>query len=116
MLKRGLVVFPFNVNVIYGTDSHALNRGILSQPILRSLYLSAAIEKRGLQPLLDNLRKLGGWPVLEGERWNGGDFTWKDCVYRFRKLGYSVDYFIDFGVSVDLKNNSRRLIDVRYHW
>lgn len=76
------------------------------------LFFLAAIEEKGLTPLLNNLRKLGGWPVLEGEKWNDGDFTWKDSVYKFRKLGYSVDYFIDFGVSVDLKNNSRRLIDV----
>jgi len=79
---------------------------------LSLLFLSAAIEERGLTPLLNNLKKLGGWPVLDGERWNEGDFTWKDSVYRFRRLGYSVDYFIDFGVGVDLKNNSRRLIDV----
>lgn len=65
-----------------------------------------------MRPLQENLKRLGGWPVLEGDRWNDGDFTWKDSVYRFRRLGYSVDYFIDFGVSVDLKNNSRRLIDV----
>ncbi|XP_011149286.1 neprilysin-2 isoform X2 [Harpegnathos saltator] len=84
----------------------------LAKNFYKACMNKTAIEKRGLQPLLDNLRKLGGWPVLDGDRWNDGDFTWKDFVYRFRKLGYSVDYFIDFGVGVDLKNNSRRLIDL----
>ncbi|XP_011866367.1 PREDICTED: membrane metallo-endopeptidase-like 1 isoform X1 [Vollenhovia emeryi] len=84
--------------------------------LVKNLYKACMnktlIEERGLTPLLDDLRKLGGWPVLDGARWNEGDFTWKDSVYRFRRQGYSVDYFIDFGVSVDLKNNSRRLIDL----
>ncbi|XP_011257048.1 neprilysin-2 isoform X1 [Camponotus floridanus] len=84
----------------------------LAKDFYKACMNKTAIEERGLRPLLDNLRKLGGWPVLDAERWNEGDFTWKDAVYRFRKLGYSVDYFIDFGVSVDLKNNSRRLIDL----
>ncbi|XP_014481617.1 PREDICTED: neprilysin-11 isoform X1 [Dinoponera quadriceps] len=84
----------------------------LAKDFYKACMNKTNIEKRGLQPLHDNLRKLGGWPVLDGERWNDGDFTWKDFVYKFRRLGYSVDYFIDFGVSVDLKNNSRRLIDL----
>ncbi|XP_018313637.1 LOW QUALITY PROTEIN: membrane metallo-endopeptidase-like 1 [Mycetomoellerius zeteki] len=84
----------------------------LAKDFYKACMNKTAIEARGLTPLLNNLKKLGGWPVLEGEKWNDGDFTWKDSVYKFRRLGYSVDYFIDFGVSVDLKNNSRRLIDL----
>lgn len=65
-----------------------------------------------MQPLLDILKKLGGWPVLEGDNWKDGDFNWKESVYRFRDMGYSVDYFLDFSVGVDLKNSSMRTIDV----
>lgn len=73
----------------------------------------AVIEEQGLTPLLDILRKLGGWPVLEGENWKESEFNWKDSVYKFRKMGYSVDYFIDFSIGVDLKNSTTRIIDVR---
>lgn len=58
------------------------------------------------------LKSLGGWPVLEGDKWNDADFTWKDSVYKFRTAGYSVDYFIDFSISTDLKNTTMRAIDV----
>ena len=57
------------------------------------------------------LKKLGGWPVLEKD-WNEGEFSWKDSVYKFRKEGFSVDYFIDFSVTTDLKNTTVRIIDV----
>lgn len=70
------------------------------------------IASRGHKPLLDLLEKLGGWPVLEGPNWKVGDFDWKETVYKFRKFGYSVDYFIDFSIGVDLKNSTVRIIDV----
>lgn len=75
--------------------------------------ISAAIEKQGLDPLLNILQQLGGWPVLEGDNWNETGFDWKESVYKFRNMGYSVDYFIDFSVGVDLKNSTKRIIDVR---
>ena len=33
-------------------------------------------------------------------------------VYRFRAAGYSVDYLVDFSVTTDLKNSSRRILDL----
>ena len=47
-----------------------------------------------------------------GDKWIENDFTWIDSVYRNRKKGFSVDYFIDFTVGVDLKNSTKRVIDV----
>ncbi|XP_050430233.1 neprilysin-2 isoform X2 [Adelges cooleyi] len=70
------------------------------------------IEKQGLGPIKNMLKSLGGWPVLEGDSWNGSGFTWKDSVYKFRTAGYSVDYFIDFSISTDLKNTTSRAIDL----
>lgn len=72
----------------------------------------AAIEEKGLEPLQIILKKLGGWPVLDGDSWNDGDFDWRSSIYKFRDAGYSVDYFIDFSIGVDLKNSTQRLIDV----
>lgn len=69
------------------------------------------IEESGLQPALTLLKRLGGWPVLENN-WSEGDFSWKESVYRFRKEGFSVDYFIDFSVTTDLKNTTVRIIDI----
>lgn len=79
-----------------------------------TIFLIEKIEKQGLGPIKEMLKKLGGWPVLEGESWNESEFTWKDSVYKFRTAGYSVDYFIDFSISTDLKNTTARAIDVSY--
>ncbi|XP_058798010.1 neprilysin-2-like [Phymastichus coffea] len=58
------------------------------------------------------LNNLGGWPVLDGKSWNESAFDWKKSVVQFRNTGYSINYFIDFEINVDMKNNSRRLIDL----
>lgn len=79
---------------------------------MRSFCFTALIESRGLTPLFNILKEMGGWPVLDGAMWNENDFTWIQSVYRFRKFGYSVDYFFDFSIGIDLKNSTVRKIDV----
>ena len=37
------------------------------------------IEEIGLTPLLDLLKKFGGWPVLE-DNWNEENFNWYDIL------------------------------------
>ena len=80
--------------------------------IILLLWSAALLQNKGLEPIQQILKKLGGWPVLEGDAWDPSAFTWKDSVYRFRKHGYSVDYFIDFSVTTDVKNSTYRIIDV----
>lgn len=74
----------------------------------------ARIEEQGLEPLHRILKDLGGWPVLMKDAWVEDDFNWKESVYKFRKVGYSIDYFIDFSIGIDLKNNTRRILDVSF--
>ncbi|KAI5708639.1 hypothetical protein M8J76_000107 [Diaphorina citri] len=66
------------------------------------------IELQGLDHMKSILKQLGGWPVLEGGSWDEGSFTWEDSVYKSRRYGYGVDYFLAFGVGVNLKNNTER--------
>jgi len=72
----------------------------------------ALIEERGLKPLVDIQEEMGGWPVVKGDAWDESKWTWQQSVKDFRKRGYSTDYIFDFSVGTDLKNSSRRIIDV----
>ncbi|XP_015116946.1 neprilysin-2 isoform X2 [Diachasma alloeum] len=84
----------------------------LAKNLYKSCMNKTAIEAQGLKPLLSILQKLGGWPVLEGDQWNEETFNWIQSVYKFKDLGYSVDYFLDFSIGVDLKNSTKRVIDL----
>lgn len=84
----------------------------LTKKLYQACMNKTLIEMDGLTTIKEILKELGGWPVLEGDMWNEGNFDWRKSVYKFRKAGYSVDYFIDFSVGIDLKNSTRRIIDV----
>lgn len=71
------------------------------------------IEERGVEPLKNIYKILGGWPVLEGSEWDQtSSWTWIKSVKDFRKAGYSMDYIFDFSVGIDLKKSDSRTIDV----
>ena len=73
---------------------------------------AARAEELGLQPLKEILQEFGGWPVVQGDSWDEESFVWYNNVYEFRRVGYSIDYLIDFSITTDLKNSSYRTIDV----
>ena len=84
--------------------------------LVKSLYQSCMnqgmIEQRGLTTLKNILKKLGGWPLLEGENWDQEGFRWFNMVYKFREVGFSADYLVDFSVTADLRNSSWRILDL----
>ncbi|KAJ8918489.1 hypothetical protein NQ315_008186 [Exocentrus adspersus] len=84
----------------------------LTKKLYRACMNKSLIENEGLDTMHSILTELGGWPVLEGPMWRESDFDWRKSVYKFRRVGYSVDYFIDFSVGVDVKNSTRRIIDL----
>ena len=46
-------------------------------------------EKLGVKPLQKMLKRLGGWPVLEGDHWShGNSFRWYDHVLKMASKGY----------------------------
>ena len=70
------------------------------------------IEERGTKPLLNIHETLGGWPVVKGDSWDESKWNWIKSVQDFRKNGYSTDYILDFSVGTDLKNSTKRIIDI----
>lgn len=101
-------------------------RGILSEPLqvndsksmrLAKNFNSAclneqAIEKRGLTPLIEMLDEFGGWPVLQGNTWSDDNWSWTDIIKKFRRIGMDTDFIFSLSIESDLKNSSRRILDV----
>ena len=69
-----------------------------------------AINDKGLEPLRKILNEIGGWPVLEGEKWNGDDFNVWDMSIKFLSMGYSNDYIASAYIYADAKNNTNRVL------
>ncbi|XP_003739567.2 neprilysin-2 [Galendromus occidentalis] len=83
---------------------------------LKYLYQSCVntthLDNLGEEPLQKILRDLGGWPVIEGNRWNESAFDWLDIIIKFRDLGFSHDIIFDLSVIPDFRNNTQYLIDL----
>lgn len=77
-----------------------------------NFYNTELIEANSEKEFLEILKKLGNWPVLEGQSWNETDFEWQNTIKKFVDTGYSNSYFVYFDIVPDPKNNSYRMISV----
>uniref|UniRef100_A0A1A9X1W5 Neprilysin, neutral endopeptidase 2 n=1 Tax=Glossina brevipalpis TaxID=37001 RepID=A0A1A9X1W5_9MUSC len=85
----------------------------LPNALYKACMNKTLIEQLGGKPIADISELLGGWPVVKGDMWDTKDkWTWQEAVKNFRRLGLSMDYIIDFSISVDFKNSTRRIIDL----
>ncbi|XP_022169537.1 neprilysin-11-like [Myzus persicae] len=84
----------------------------MAKLLYKSCMDKEKIEMDGLRPFKKMLKSLGGWPVVEGEKWSYDELTWKDIVYKIREAGYSVDYLIRFSIGIDSKNSAMRAIEL----
>lgn len=92
------------------SDSEPFN---LAKRLYRACMNKTLIEDRGLKPLIGITDKLGGWPVVLGDKWDPkSEWSWTWAVKEFRKVGYSMDYIFDFSIGIDLKKSTSRIIDV----
>ncbi|CAG0890073.1 unnamed protein product [Darwinula stevensoni] len=84
--------------------------------VVKTMYAScmnqSQINLLGLDVLKDVLDRIGGWPVVLGSEWNDLHFTWSSLMYEYRKMGFSIGYFIEFSVAGDMKNSSRNILKI----
>lgn len=116
-----------NIFVTLGDELTMKLRQILEEPVseqeikvfrqAKELYMTCknkdVIEKRGEQPLLDLLKRLGGFPVLE-DRWDEHSFYWPETIKALRREGLYLDTIVDLSISIDVTESTRRRIDVSF--
>ena len=83
---------------------------------MKFVFNVARIEEVGLKPLQEILHEFGGWPVVVGDVWDENNFVWYEMIYKFRRLGYSIDWLIYLTVTSDMKNSTARIIEVTFYF
>ncbi|KAG8276610.1 NEDD8 protease nep2 [Homalodisca vitripennis] len=68
------------------------------------------LDARGVGPALNIIKGAGGWPVLGN--WKRKNWNILDTYIRLRKFMVGEDSLFQIYVEVDMKNNSRRIIQV----
>ncbi|KAF2903630.1 hypothetical protein ILUMI_02562 [Ignelater luminosus] len=82
--------------------------------LMKTLYNmcmnTTAIESDSIPYFLKLLKDMGGWPLLEDNKWNENNFDWKQLLYKLRKHAANTDYFISLRIGTESINSSRRII------
>ncbi|KAF5283678.1 hypothetical protein FQA39_LY17253 [Lamprigera yunnana] len=69
-------------------------------------------DMQGNATALSIFKELGGWPLLEGAKWNESGFKWTDMIYKLRQRGAPCGFFIRISLGRNDRGQSRRYIHV----
>ena len=58
------------------------------------------IERESLREVKELMKRLGGWPVLEGEDWKEREFKWWELEIKAHKEGLSIGYIININIGI----------------
>jgi len=88
-----------------------------SYQLARDYYKSCTNEEKreelGIKPILDKLKLFGGWPVVDGKKWQQEDsFKWWEWNYEMNRAGFGSSSLVSVGIGVDSKNTSWRVITI----
>lgn len=70
--------FQIQDSLAAGPALSDLNGFKSAKTFYKSCMDEESIEKLGVQPLIDLTKSLGGWPVIENNRWNESSWNWYD--------------------------------------
>lgn len=76
--------------------------------LYKSCMNADILEQRQLEPLYRLLESLGGWPVLDGDKWDASKFDWLELAAKLRL--YNNDVLINQWVGPDIKNSDENVI------
>ncbi|XP_018579477.1 neprilysin-2-like isoform X2 [Anoplophora glabripennis] len=54
-----------------------------------------AIDEEGLEPFMNLLGELGGWPILEGQNWKEEDFKLNEFIIKCMEFGLPFQWFFE---------------------
>lgn len=79
---------------------HDVNAEQKAKSLYKSCMNAEILEQRNLEPLHRLLRALGGWPVLDGDKWDASKFDWLELAAKLRL--YNNDVLINQWVGLQM--------------
>ena len=82
----------------------------LAKNFYKSCMDTDGLENLGVTPMLNSLKHLGGWPLLEGDNWRSDNYQWWEQEYQKSQEGFYSNNIVTLRVETDTKNSSKRSI------
>jgi len=99
---------------IFETENSATDPKVYGS--VRNFYQTCmdkdTIEKNSVNDLKEIVAKLGGWPVVEGEKWSGENFQWHKLSVQASDEGLNSDRMISIGIGTDSKDSEKRILEI----
>lgn len=84
--------------------------------LVKNFYKSCkdvdTINKIGIDRVVEKMKYLGGWPVVKSHDWNEKTWFWQKAMQDIELIGFTSNYLFNYGLSVDLKESSKRILVV----
>jgi len=81
---------------------------------VRNFYKScmneSLINDNSRKDLMKIVNELGGWPILQGEKWSGEKFVWQKQEEAANRLGLDTGKLLHFGIGTNNDNSTQRIL------
>ncbi|KAF2884565.1 hypothetical protein ILUMI_21604 [Ignelater luminosus] len=91
-------------------DEHKVVK--ISKMFYKNCLNETKIKEESLWNVKGVITKLGGWPVIEGTKWDESRFWWIQTCFQLRRLGYFYASLLDISVVVDPADKDRSIYKV----
>lgn len=82
--------------------------------LVKNLYRSC-MDITGIKllpPTLDMLKKMGGWPLLEGDSWKAEGFQWEEFMSKVEEETGLTTSFFSVSITFDKDNSSKHILEI----
>lgn len=93
-----------------GDNDHEIVK--IEKTMYNACMNETAISKNSFNIIKDVLKAAGGWPVIEGHKWNETKFDWLQTSYKLRKMGYKHSSILDISIDIDPKDENKFIYKV----
>jgi len=71
------------------------------------------IKNSGKREVLQIVEKLGGWPLLQGQKWSGEKFFWQNQAEMAKRLGINIfGKLLQISIGVNNNNSAERMLEI----
>lgn len=93
-------------------QSDELHAFILAKQFNKMCLDEKGRNQTGVNPLLEILEKIGGWPVVKGDKWDADHWDWLQAHREMNEFGMNSDVIVEFSIKPHFQNSSKRVIHV----
>lgn len=92
-------------------EPHAIQ---LPKRLMKMCMNDTMRDEQGIAPMVEILERYGGWPVVNGDKWDAGSWNWLDIQKRMFDDGFTDNLVLEISFGPYHKNSSKNVLNVSF--